>query len=68
MNSKNPAYPLLCAAVLDAFFQARGSIAAASGQLGLTTGRLSRLLGRDKDLLAAANRLRQHYGLKPMRG
>jgi hypothetical protein len=67
VNQKNPIYPLVCATVLDALYCMEGSIGEASRMLGLSTGRLSRFLGRDSDLLLAANDLRANYNLKPLK-
>jgi hypothetical protein len=67
VNQKNPLYPLICAAILDALYGARGSLGDASRLLGLSTGRLSRFLGRDRDLLHAVNQLRAHFTLRPLR-
>lgn len=67
VNQKNPLYPLLCAAILDALYGAQGSLGDASRLLGLSTGRLSRFLGRDRDLLQAVNQLRAHFTLRPLR-
>ncbi len=66
MNEKNGLYPAYSAMLLDALHAARGSLGDAAALLGISTGRLSRLIGRDGDLLTAANRLRGHFGHKPM--
>jgi hypothetical protein len=66
MSEKNDLYPAYCATILDALHAARGSLGDAAALLGVSTGRLSRLIGRDGDLLTAANRLRGHFGHKPM--
>jgi hypothetical protein len=67
VNQRNPFYPLVCATILDALYFEQGSIGDASRLLGLSTGRLSRFLGRDRDLLHAANELRSHFNLKPLK-
>jgi hypothetical protein len=67
VNRKNPLYPLVCATILDALYCREGSIGEASRMLGLSTGRLGRFLGRDNDLLHAANELRAHFGRKPLK-
>jgi hypothetical protein len=67
VNQKNPLYPVVCAAILDALYIEQGSIGDASRQLGLSTGRLNRFLGKDSDLLHAVNQLRAHFTLKPLR-
>ena len=66
VNSKNALYPQVCAAALDAVFAAKGSLSAAAGLLGISTGRLAKLISRDGDVLTAANRLRDYFGLKPV--
>ena len=67
VNQRNPLYPLVCATILDALYFKQGSIGDASRLLGLSTGRLSRFLGRDQDLLHAVNELRSHFNLKPLK-
>jgi hypothetical protein len=64
MNSKNELYPVFCATLLDALHSARGSLSGAAELLGISTGRLARLISHDGDLLTAANRLRDYLGLK----
>jgi len=66
INPKNPQYPLFCAAVLDALFAAEGRVSDAARLLAISTGRLSRLLGSDRDLFVAANHVRQHFHLNPL--
>ena len=66
MNSSNELYPVLCATLLDALHAARGSLSSAAQLLGISTGRLARLFGQEGDLLTAANRLRAHFGHKPV--
>ena len=67
VNQKNPLYPLICTAILDVLYSVQGSLGDASRQLGLSTGRLSRFFGRDRDLLHAVNQLRAHFTLRPLR-
>ncbi len=64
INARNPLYPQVCAAVLDALFASRGSLSTAAQLLHLSTGQLVKAVGRDGDLLTAANRLRDHFDLK----
>lgn len=54
----NPAYPLVVATVLDALSASKGSYAVAARALGLTTSQLLRFLRSDRQLWAAAERLR----------
>jgi hypothetical protein len=67
INPKNPAYPLLCAIILDSLLFAEGRISAAAASLKVSTGRLNSFLMRDRELLTAANRVRQHFALKPLK-
>jgi hypothetical protein len=67
INRKNPLYPLFCATVLDSIYLAQGSISSASKILNTTTGKLNKVLSRDKDFFCAANRLRDHFHLKPLK-
>jgi len=67
INIKNPLYPMFCATVLDAVFAAGGKTANVSEILKISTGKLNKILSRDRDLLGAANQIRQHFGLKPLK-
>ncbi len=67
VNARNQLYPQVCATVLDALFASRGSLSAAAQLLHLSTGQLVRVVGRDGDLLTAANRLRDYFDLKPVK-
>lgn len=67
VNTRNPLYPQVCAAVLDALFACRGSLSSAAQLLHLSTGQLVKIVGRDGDLLTAANRLRDYFDLKPVK-
>ncbi len=67
IKQKNPSYPLLCAAVLDAVDAAGGKVAEAARSLCVSTGRLNKLLSRDPDMLTAVNAVRCRNDLKPLR-
>jgi hypothetical protein len=67
INPKNPAYPLVCAMVLDSLLFAGGKISATAMALGVSTGRLNSLLLRDRELLAAANALRKQFSLRALK-
>jgi hypothetical protein len=54
--------------VLDVLSAAGGSVSAAAGRLGVTTGNLVDFLQRDEAALTAANRIRAGKGLKPLGG
>ena len=64
INARNPLYPQVCAAVLDALFASRGSLSTAAQLLHMSTGQLVKIMSRDGDLLTAANRLRDSFDLK----
>jgi hypothetical protein len=53
INTKNAAYPLVVAAVLDALQAAGGSYAVAAPALGITTSQLLRFLRRDREVWRA---------------
>ena len=53
--------------LLDLLVACKLSVADTAKALGLTTGKVSKLLTSDNDLLTEVNRLRQKDGLKPLR-
>ncbi len=67
INTRNPRYPLYCAVILDVVYRQDGKISEAAKQLGISTGKLNKFLSRDKDLLVAANRLREYFNHKPLK-
>ena len=67
LNRKNLLYPVFCAMVLDCIYMAKGKTADSSNLLDITTGKLNKLLSKDHELLNAANCLREHFQLKPLR-
>ena len=54
-------------AFFDLFVAVDGSMAETAERIGVSTGRLSRLMTRDPHLLRAANRIRKIQGLRPLR-
>jgi len=66
ISSKNDLYPLFCATILDMLYAAEGKIGEAADRLSVTTGRMNKLLGKDKNLFTAANQVRGCFGLKPL--
>jgi hypothetical protein len=56
VNSRNPAYPVVVATVLDALAAAEGSYARAARALGLTTSQLLRFLRSDPKVRREAER------------
>lgn len=67
VSSKNEQYPQVCAALLDACYAAKGSLSAAAALLGISTGRLVKVISRDGEVLTAANRLRDYFGFKAIK-
>ena len=55
INTKNGAYPLVVAAVLDALQEAGGSYAVAAQALAVTTSQLLRFLRRDREVWRAVS-------------
>ena len=53
--------------LLDLLVACKLSVADTAKALGLTTGKVSKLITSDNDLLTEVNRLRQKDGLKPLR-
>jgi RF-1 domain len=60
-------YPRLVGAVLDCLHAHEGSISETGSALEVRTSQLSRFLTGDLKLLAAANQIREKWGLKPLR-
>lgn len=67
IHKKNPLYPLFCATILDSIYTAEGKISDASKALNISTGKMNKILSKDKDLLIATNDLRQHFNLKTLK-
>jgi hypothetical protein len=67
INPRNPDYPLFCAIILDALFLNEGGVRDACAVVGTSSGQLTRCIGRDKDLLQAANKIRESFGLGALR-
>jgi hypothetical protein len=55
------------AAVLDVLAAHEGVLGDSARQLGVTTGNLSSFITDDEDVMVEANRLREHFGLRPLR-
>jgi len=68
LRDRSPSYPLAVAVVMDALAQAQGSPAVAAESLDLSTSQVVRLLAADKEVFAAANRLRAECGLGALHG
>ena len=66
VSRRNPAYPVVVAAVLDVLAACGGQLRESAAMLGLTTAQLSRFIVGDGKVLDAANRLRHAAGLKPL--
>ena len=54
--------------LLDLLEAAEGSVGDAAGLIGCSTGQLVKLLSSEPHLWAAANRIRERRGLRPLRG
>ena len=67
VGQRDARYLPAVAAALDVFVAHRGSMADTAKQLGITTGNLSSFLTDDEDVYVEANRLRESFGLKPLR-
>lgn len=59
---RSPDRPLLDAAILDRLDAAAGRLQEAARSIGVSTAQLSKYLGEDGKLLAAANRIRERHG------
>jgi hypothetical protein len=55
------------AAVLDVLAVHEGVLGDSAKQLGVTTGNLSSFITGDEDVMVEANRIREHFGLRPLR-
>ena len=58
INARNPSYPIVVAAALDALAAAGGSYARAARALGVTTSQLMRFLRSDREVWRAVEGLR----------
>jgi RF-1 domain len=67
MNPKNERYALFCAAMLDLLYRQRGSLSQTAQALGISTGQCGPLFMITKDIMAEANIIRAHYGLRPLK-
>lgn len=67
MNPKNERYPLFCAAMLDLLYRERGSLSHTAQVLGISTGQCGPLFMTAKDIMAEANAIRAHFGLRPLK-
>ena len=55
------------AAVLDVLAAHEGVLGDRAKQLGITSGNLSGFITGDEDVMVEANRIREHFGLRPLR-
>jgi len=67
LSPDHPRHPLLLAAVADALHASSFQVAPAAAALGLSTGRLVRLLARDPEAWQWVNAERQRRELPPLR-
>ncbi len=68
VSVRNQRYWPCIQAVLDLLDAVDGQVGEAARRLGVSTAALSSLLTRDGKVLAAANRIRQDRGRRPLRG
>jgi len=66
ISPRNPAYPVVIAAVLDVVAARQGRVSESAAALGLRTAQLVRFLASDGKLLTTANRIRADAGLRPV--
>lgn len=66
LGPSSASYPRVVALVLDALQTASGSLAAAGATLGISASQIAKLLGADKEVLQAANKMRALSGLGPI--
>jgi hypothetical protein len=67
LGQRDVRYLPAAAAVLDLLVALQGSVSAVAERLGLTTGNLSSFITGDEDIYVEANRIREGFGLKPLR-
>jgi len=67
VGQRDTRYLPCVAAVLDVLASHEGVLGDAAKQLGVTTGNLSSFITDDQDVMVEANRLREHFGLRPLR-
>ena len=66
LSTRHGDYPLLLAGGLDVLAACEGKVSDAAALLGTTTGQLSAWLTADEKRIAAANRIRQAAGHRPL--
>ena len=67
VGQRDARYLPAASAVLDVFYALEGRVSDAAERLGLSTGNLSSFLTADDDLIAETNRIRDSFGLRPLR-
>ncbi len=67
LGPENAHYARVIACVLDALAMAEGQLGDAAMALGLSSSQVTKILGLDKEVLHAANRLRAAAGLAALR-
>jgi len=66
LKAKDPRFWPAAGVVLDVLHAARGQVSTAAERLGVSTANLVAFLQTDPKLWQEANRLRAHFGLKPL--
>ncbi len=64
---KNPIYPRYIAQILDVLEENSFSVSSSSEKLGISSGRLVKILARDSELWQKVNNERQKFGLNILR-
>jgi RF-1 domain len=67
VSERNPAYPILVAAVLDVLDACQGRVSEAAELLGISTHHVVQFLGDHSHPWQEANRIRQRHGQKQLR-
>ena len=68
VGRRNSRYPLLLALLFDVLYDNGFRISDAAAELGVSTGKLSKLLSRDSRILTFANKERENRGMPKLRG
>ncbi|NOY75176.1 MAG: hypothetical protein GXP32_05220 [Kiritimatiellaeota bacterium] len=64
---RNPRYPLLLAKIMDTLYKHEFRVSEAAADLGVSTGKLSKITVRDPRLFTAVNKEREFRGLSKLR-
>lgn len=67
MNPKNPEYPAFAGCLIDNLLDHSWQVSTAAANLGLSTGQLIKILGKNDTIWQYINRERQKAGHKPLK-